>query len=161
MKLSQAQKLVILPLENKLDHLLVNISNQEMNQLVRNNILIRDDDGKITVNNKQLNKLFDESFVITYRNLFRNIRNGSKGNKQATIRKLRKLFNDNDITKKEVLDLATLHVRNKGKLARNADYFLYKEITENGMKFTISPILELWEEVKDDIKINQTFTKSI
>lgn len=161
MKLSDSQKLVICALENRLNWKLVNIPNHEFNQLIRNNIIIRDENEQITINDKQLNKLFDEQFVETYRKLFSNIRNGSKGNKQGVIRKLRKLFNENDISKNDVLKLAVTHIQNKGKLARNADYFLYKEIKENGIKYTISPILELKQEIEEDLKSNNIFTKQI
>lgn len=154
-----SQKLVLLAVENQLDYNLVKIEEKDLSQLFIKKYLILDENNKIIVNKNKETEV-DSQFVEKYREIFKGIRKNSKGRLAEVKKKLKKLFSEESISKEEVLELAKYHVK-YSKYPRNAGNFLYKLVKEEKMQYTITPLLDLKEELKNDYIKQQTFNKLI
>lgn len=120
--------------------------------------------GSLTVNEEDLfenetSNLQDEVDLIIeqnierYRNIFDGLFTGSKGTLSAVKKKMKRFLVETEYTIEELIDAAEYAVRNKGKYAGQADYFMYKRNKDGTETTRAINILEELNKQNDFIKI--------
>lgn len=142
--------LYLYALENELDTNVIKISAPDLAYLRKEKIIIRED-NKIIVNpNNHVEGFYDK--VKEYRKLFKGIRDGSMGNLQITLKKMRKWLMENpEYSIEDVMIFAEQYVLEKAGLARNADNFIYKTIKTDGVQAVVSTLSDFIESKKDNM----------
>lgn len=108
--------------------------------------------------NESLDRDVDK-WIDEYRKKFSFI-TGKMGTRKACIDKMNRFFKENPtFTKQDVLkatDKYTNYIQNSNSFMQQADYFIYKEIIDGGVKTLRSTLQSMIEEIKiDDNKVTE------
>ena len=144
--------LYLLCIYYQLDAELIDISENDINLLRTKGFInrktIRNKLRKIVV--EDLEERVSNKEIVDRVNEFRHLF-PDRGDKQIVIKKLIRWFTENnDMTFDEIIHLATRWVNLKGQFSGSANYFLYKDVKENGEIVTISRALEMLDLLEEN-----------
>jgi hypothetical protein len=96
-----------------------------------------------------------EQWIDEYRKLFRGKKNGAMGDKNTCIAKMRDfIFKNPQYSKDDILKATAKYIASKSEqnylYLRQADYFIKKQVLEDGSKIFISDLLRTLEEMQTD-----------